>query len=103
MATREPNSTCERTPSRKGSSAGIPANIQCVHVKLNEADTLLIGNPQPAMNTNEVLESQLSSEAIRTTERLRRERCQMIDVLGPTSAEEGLQKRVGENAGRTLV
>jgi hypothetical protein len=23
----------------------------------------------------------------------------MIDVLGPTSAEEGLQKRVGENAG----
>jgi hypothetical protein len=50
----------------EGLVGGHPRNIQCVHVKLNEADTLLLGNPQPAMDTNEVLESQLSSEAIRT-------------------------------------
>jgi hypothetical protein len=47
---------------------------------------------------NEVAEAQLAREPIRTAEGLGRECGQVVDVIGPSGAEERLQERVGEDA-----
>jgi hypothetical protein len=68
------------------------------HVELHEALALLIGDLQAAVDRDEVVEAELAWEPIRASERLGREPNQVVDVGGPTLAEQRLQQRVRQDA-----
>jgi len=81
-----------------GSSSGI-SRIKSSQIQFNEALTLFFADVEVAMDINEMLKaSDLAGKPIRATERLGREGCQMIDVLGLTIAKKGPQQRIVENA-----
>jgi hypothetical protein len=68
------------------------------HVQLDEPAALLLGDLEVAVDCNQMAEAQLTAEAVRATEGLRRERGQVIDVLGPSRAEQRLEHRIGQDA-----
>ena len=72
--------------------------VEGCRVELHEPLALLFGNSETAVNRDEMVESELSREPIRPAEGLRSERGQVVDVLGFTSAEEGLKYGIGEDA-----
>jgi hypothetical protein len=51
------------------------------------------------VHVDQVIESQLSGEAIRPAEGLSGERSEMIDMFGSASTEKRLQNRISQEAG----
>ena len=50
------------------------------------------------MHGDQVGETHLTGEPIRTAEGLGRERSQVVDMFGPTRSEHRLQQRIGQHA-----
>src|SRR3954469_19935611 len=67
-------------------------------VELHEPSALGLGDPEAAVDVNEVREAELAREPVRTAEALCREHRQMLDVLWPPCAEQRLEQRIGEHA-----
>jgi hypothetical protein len=57
--------------------------VQGFQIESHESLLLLIGDLEVAMDVNDVLESELASESVRPTERLRREPTQTVNVWAP--------------------
>jgi hypothetical protein len=68
------------------------------HVQLDEPAALLLGDLEIAVDCDEMVEAQLTAEAVRPTERLGRERGQVIDVLGPSRTEQRLEHGIRKDA-----
>lgn len=99
MATREPNSTCDRSASRKAALVGQLGNVGGGAVELDEPLPLRLTDPQAPVHVNEVREAaHAAAEVIRTAEGLAVEGRQAIDVLWSARAEKRLQDRVAQNA-----
>ena len=74
------------------------SSVEGRHIQLYEPLPLLLGDTEPAVHVNQVSEPELAAEAVRPTERLGRERGQVIDVLGLSRSEQGLEHRISQDA-----
>ena len=79
-------------------SGGMPAVVERGHVQLDEAPALRLIDVQPAVDVDQVPESELARETVGAAEALRREHRQVLDVLRPALTEQRLKQRVGEHA-----
>lgn len=60
---------------------------------------LFFADLKVSVDLDQVGESELSGEAVGTTERLSGERGQVIDMVGPARSEKWLEQRILEDAG----
>lgn len=67
-------------------------------VQLDEPLTLCFGDLQTSMDVDQVSKPKLFGEAIGTTEGLRGEPREVVDMLWLAGTEQRLQKRIGEDA-----
>jgi hypothetical protein len=72
--------------------------IEGRQVQVDESAALLLGDRQPAVDIDEMGESELSGEPVGAAERLCGERGEVVDVVGLAGTEERLEKRVGQYA-----
>src|SRR4051812_31981130 len=68
-----------------------------LHVEGDESLPLLVGDLQPTVHVDQVVEPEPLGEAIRAAEGLSREPGQMLDVMFLLLAEHGPEDRVGEH------
>ena len=76
-----------------------PGGVERRHVELDEPRPLLLGDPEAAVDGDQVREPQLAREPVGPAERLGGERGQVVDVLRPARPEQRLQQRVAQHAG----
>jgi hypothetical protein len=71
--------------------------VESVEVESHEALALLVGDPQVAVDVDDVLKARSSSETVGATKRLHREPGQMVDVCRHPLFELHLEYRVGQD------
>jgi len=75
-----------------------PRLVERGQVELDEALALRLGDPQPAVDVDEVLEAELAREAVRAAEGLGGEHREVLDVLRLPVTEQRLEERVAQDA-----
>src|SRR5262245_60596007 len=71
--------------------------VDGLHVERDEAFTLLVRDPEPAVYIDHVLKTKLAREPVRAAERLGRKPRQVLHVMRSPLREKRLQHWIGEN------
>jgi hypothetical protein len=83
----------------EGFVSGHVGLVECLEVQLHKTCPLRLGDPQVAVDVDEMGEAELPAEAIGAAEGLGGEPRQVLDVMGLAGTEERLEQLVGEDLG----
>jgi hypothetical protein len=82
---------------------GDPDFVEGTGVELDEPFPLLLGDVEPAVDVDQVLEPELPAEAVGATERLGGEGREMVHVLGLAGTEKRLEHVVCKHEGIEVI